>query len=84
MRRIVLFDRYAASGRMARGREMKIVTSDSVCLYINVRGTGTPACTCTEARFGNLWLEEFYGRLSGKEIPNGVSRSERGGALLFA
>ena len=43
-------------------REMKIVTSDSVCLYVNVRGIGTPCLYLHGGPgSGSLWLEEFMG-----------------------
>lgn len=62
MRRIVLLTGMLLLAGWLGAREMKIVTSDSVCLYINVRGTGTPCLYLHGGPgSGSLWLEEFMG-----------------------
>lgn len=62
MKRIALLIVMLLLAKWLGAQEMKIVTSDSVSLYVNVRGNGTPCLYLHGGPgSGSLWMEEFMG-----------------------
>jgi len=62
MKRITLFILTLSFISILQGQERHIITSDSVDLYVNVRGTGTPCLYIHGGPgSGSYWMELFLG-----------------------
>ncbi|MDD5047097.1 MAG: alpha/beta fold hydrolase, partial [Bacteroidales bacterium] len=62
MERIVLAGILLLTGIALNAQERTILTSDSVSLYVNVKGSGTPCLYLHGGPgSGSYWLEKFFG-----------------------
>jgi len=62
MNRVVLTGILLVAGIALKAQEMNIMTSDSVSLYVNVKGSGTPCLYLHGGPgSGSYWLEKFFG-----------------------
>lgn len=91
MKKVVLTGILLLLGVALKAQEMNIMTSDSVSLYVNVKGSGTPCLYLHGGPgSGSYWMEKFFGDYLEKHFQmiyldqRGVGRSSSPGDGNFS